>query len=101
MNKFEIRPFHYFIVGFILLALIAFCSCSSCSESGRLAAKQTLPSNKAEEKVVILEPGQYGQYPQLGNLIKYKVRRIQLGVSDYITTPNIYVKGDTILTRFN
>lgn len=65
-------------------------SCTSCSQSGQRAATPL-------EKVVVIESSATrivnGQF-------RYKVKRIERGVSDYTWDINYYNPGDTILKRF-
>jgi len=81
----------FYVLSFIA-AIILCAMCSSCeSQSGHRVIMLT-------EKVVVVGIPTYNMNT---SQYSYKVKRVAKGVMDYINSPNVFIIGDTIMTRFN
>lgn len=90
------------ILGILAVIIIASnASCTSCSESSRVIAAREL-SAKQSEKIVILDNGLVEVKPNGDTFRRYKIKRLEKGVVDYVTLTfdKKFSTGDTILYTF-
>jgi hypothetical protein len=97
MKRNIIAAIKYVLIIMATCALVFFTSCTGCSKSGR----DILPPAVNVEKVVIIDrvytPISYsGGDP----IYRYKVKRIEKGVVDFIDLDYLFDVNDTILYQF-
>lgn len=97
MKRNIIAAIKYVLIIMATCALVFFTSCTGCSKSGR----DILPLATSVEKVVIINrvytPIDYsGGDP----IYRYKVKRIEKGIVDFIELDYLFDVNDTILYQF-
>lgn len=98
MKKYVIPSVKLVIIIMAMLFLVVFCSsCTGCSKSRR---DISLPATSAEKVVIIDRIYLPIGYSDGDPIYRYKVKRIEKGVVDFIDIDYLFEVNDTILYQF-